>query len=57
MRVAIFASGNGTNFEALAGDRELYSAGLEIALLICDQPKAKVIERAREKIFLSLSIN
>lgn len=49
MRVAIFASGNGTNFEALADDRELYSAGLEIALLICDQPKAKVIERAREK--------
>lgn len=46
MKVAIFASGNGSNFEAIAKSDELRKAGLEIELLVCDQPKAHVIERA-----------
>lgn len=46
MRVAIFASGNGSNFEAIAKSNELRNAGLEIELLVCDQPNAHVIERA-----------
>ncbi|WP_125711673.1 phosphoribosylglycinamide formyltransferase [Companilactobacillus kedongensis] len=47
MKVAIFASGNGTNFEALADDKMLKENGLEIVLLVCDKPKAAVIEKAK----------
>ena len=43
-RIAIFASGSGTNFEALVN--ETYKNG-EIVLLICDKPNAYVIERAK----------
>jgi len=46
MKVAIFASGNGSNLEAIAKSDELRKAGLEIELLVCDQPKAHVIQRA-----------
>ena len=43
-RIAIFASGSGTNFEALVN--ETYKNG-EIVLLVCDKPNAYVIERAK----------
>lgn len=43
MRAAIFASGSGTNFEALVN---AHISGLEIVLMVCDKPGAKVIERA-----------
>ena len=43
-RIAIFASGSGTNFEALVNEK--YKNG-EIVLLICDKPEAYVIERAK----------
>lgn len=49
MRVAIFASGHGTNFEALADDPALKDAGLEIVLLVCDQPQAAVIQKAEQR--------
>lgn len=49
MRVAIFASGNGTNFEALADNQALKDAGLEIELLVCDQPKAAVIAKTEQR--------
>jgi len=46
MRVAIFASGNGSNFEVLAQKfREGEMAG-ELVLLFCDHPDAYVIKRA-----------
>jgi len=37
--LAVFASGNGSNFEAIAKK-------FNISLLVCDKPGAKVIERA-----------
>ena len=43
-RIAIFASGSGTNFEALVN--ETYKNG-QIVLLVCDKPNAYVIERAK----------
>lgn len=43
-RIAIFASGSGTNFEALVN--ETYKNG-EIVLLVCDKANAYVIERAK----------
>ena len=43
-KIAIFASGSGTNFEALVNEK--YKNG-EIVLLVCDKPNAYVIERAK----------
>ncbi|GAB1531966.1 MULTISPECIES: phosphoribosylglycinamide formyltransferase [Brevibacillus] len=46
-KLAIFASGSGSNFEAIVQavqDGKL--AGIEVALLVCDKPGAKVLERA-----------
>lgn len=46
-KIAIFASGSGTNFEALAAACENNLIDAEISLLICDKKKAYVIERAK----------
>lgn len=46
MKVAIFASGNGSNFEAIARSSALKKAGLEIELVVCDQKQAHVLDRA-----------
>ncbi|MHC5252881.1 phosphoribosylglycinamide formyltransferase [Listeria kieliensis] len=43
MRIAIFASGSGSNFEALMRDGVIRP---EVKLLVCDKPGAKVLERA-----------
>ncbi|WP_334328507.1 phosphoribosylglycinamide formyltransferase [Companilactobacillus sp. HBUAS59699] len=48
MKVAIFASGNGTNFDAIANSQELKEAGLKIEILVCDQPNAPVISKAKD---------
>ncbi|AUI71385.1 phosphoribosylglycinamide formyltransferase [Companilactobacillus alimentarius] len=47
MKVAIFASGNGSNFESIASSEELKKLGLEIEILVCDQPQAQVLQRAK----------
>lgn len=46
MRIAVFASGNGSNFQALAD--YLSKKGLEASIdwLFCDQPAAYVLKRA-----------
>lgn len=47
-RIAVFASGRGSNFQALV---DAQSNGLidgEISLLVCDKPQAAVVERARK---------
>jgi phosphoribosylglycinamide formyltransferase-1 len=47
-RIAVFASGSGSNFEAIVlAARDGRLAGAEVALLVCDKPGAKVLERAR----------
>lgn len=45
MRIAVFASGNGSNFQALA---DYLSKKLESSIdwLFCDQPEAYVLKRA-----------
>ena len=45
-RIAVFASGNGSNFEALAAACADGRLNAEIALCVVDKPKAYVIERA-----------
>ncbi|OAJ75005.1 phosphoribosylglycinamide formyltransferase [Brevibacillus sp. SKDU10] len=47
MRIAVFASGSGSNFEAIVqATRDGRLPSLEVALLVCDQAKAYAIKRA-----------
>lgn len=46
MKIAVFASGNGTNYEAIAAACADGRLNAEVALLVCDKPGAYVIERA-----------
>ena len=48
-KIAVFASGYGSNFEAIAGAASAGDIPAEVALLICDRPSARVVEVAREK--------
>src|SRR5699024_3703714 len=45
-RAAIFASGTGSNFEAIMAKSDL---ACDIVLLVCDKPGATVIEKAHRK--------
>ncbi|BAB04351.1 phosphoribosylglycinamide formyltransferase [Halalkalibacterium halodurans] len=46
-RVAIFASGSGTNAEAIIQSQKAGQLPCEVALLITDKPGAKVVERVK----------
>ncbi|GAJ25185.1 phosphoribosylglycinamide formyltransferase [Liquorilactobacillus sucicola DSM 21376 = JCM 15457] len=48
MKVAILASGNGTNFEILAKKFESNELAGKLALLFCDHPDAPVVKRAEK---------
>lgn len=45
--VAVFASGNGGNFEAIVEASALAGSAWRVAVLVCDRPGAFVLERAR----------
>lgn len=47
--IAIFASGNGSNFQAIADAVKDKSLNARIALVVCDHPGAFVIERAKKE--------
>lgn len=47
-KIAIFASGYGSNFEAIALAAKSGEIDAEVALLVCDKPSARVVERAKE---------
>jgi len=44
--IAVFASGSGSNFQALIDAAEKNELQASIKLLVCDKPKAYVVERA-----------
>lgn len=46
-RLAVFASGEGTNFEAIAAACQQGELDAQVVLMVCDRPSAKVIEKAR----------
>lgn len=46
IRLAVFASGNGSNFQALAEAASEGQLQAQIALLFCDQPAAFALQRA-----------
>lgn len=48
-RLAVFASGNGSNFEAIAAACEQGEIPACVALVVCDNPAAKVVERAARR--------
>jgi len=45
-RIAVFASGNGSNFEAIAKAVINGKINAKLSLLVCDKPGAKVLNRA-----------
>lgn len=45
-KIAIFASGNGSNFQAIVDAVEAKEVEASIQLLVCDKPGAYVIDRA-----------
>lgn len=47
-RVAIFASGTGSNFQALADDDRLKEV-MTISKLVCDKPGAPVVDKAQSR--------
>ena len=58
MNIAVLASGNGTNFEAIVrSSRRGKLRGVKVKLLICDRKDAFVYERARKYKIKSLFIN
>jgi phosphoribosylglycinamide formyltransferase-1 len=46
LRIAVFASGQGTNFQAIADAVREGKLDVTIELLVCDKPSAPVVERA-----------
>lgn len=48
LRLAVFASGQGTNFQALVDAVRQGGLDATIELLVCDKPSAPVVERARK---------
>ncbi|HHY21246.1 MAG TPA: phosphoribosylglycinamide formyltransferase, partial [Bacilli bacterium] len=47
-KIAVFASGNGSNFQAILDAVEQKTLDVEVALLVCDKPGAKAEERAKQ---------
>lgn len=48
-KIAVFASGYGSNFEAIANAASAGEIPAEVALLVCDKPSARVVELSRDK--------
>lgn len=46
MKIAVFASGTGSNFQAIIDAVSAGELAVEIGLLVCDKQEAKAIERA-----------
>ena len=47
-RIAVFASGEGTNFEAIAAAAARGEISARVVLLVCDKPEANAVKRAEK---------
>ncbi len=57
-RIAIFGSGNGTNFEAIAtACLEGRAGDVVVALMVCDRPGAPIVQRAERLGVATLSLS
>ncbi|ASK61176.1 phosphoribosylglycinamide formyltransferase [Virgibacillus phasianinus] len=48
IKAAVFASGTGSNFQAIIEANQDKELGCEIVLLVCDKPGAKVVDKATD---------
>lgn len=48
IKIAVFASGNGSNFQAIADAVKAGNLDAEIILVVTDRPNAYVVERAKQ---------
>jgi phosphoribosylglycinamide formyltransferase 1 len=56
-KIAVFASGNGSNFQAISDVVQTGELKADIALLVCDKPGAFAIERANAARIPTFSFN
>ncbi len=56
-KIAVFASGNGSNFQAIIDVVQTGELKAEIALLVCDKPGAFAVERANAAHIPTFSFN
>jgi phosphoribosylglycinamide formyltransferase 1 len=49
MNIAVFCSGNGSNFQAIADAKKKGMFHAEMALMVCDNPDAYAIKRAKKE--------
>ncbi|MGG0644405.1 phosphoribosylglycinamide formyltransferase [Sporosarcina gallistercoris] len=56
-KIAVFASGTGSNFQALVDAVKAGTLEADIRLLVCDQPSASVLQRAHKEEIDWLSIS
>lgn len=54
--IAIFCSGNGSNFQAIANDVKRGKINANVVLMVCDNPEAYVLQRAKNEKIKSLLI-
>jgi phosphoribosylglycinamide formyltransferase-1 len=47
-RIAVFASGQGSNFQAIVDQIQKGTLQVSVELLVCDRPQAKVVQRAQQ---------
>lgn len=46
-KIAVFASGTGSNYDAIMKEIDAGNLDCQVSLLVCDQPDAKVIDKAK----------
>jgi phosphoribosylglycinamide formyltransferase-1 len=56
MNIAVFCSGNGSNFQAIADSVKRGEIKAKIALMVCDNPQAFALKRAEKEGIKSLLI-
>jgi phosphoribosylglycinamide formyltransferase-1 len=56
MNIAVFCSGNGSNFQAIADSAKRGEIPAKIALMVCDKPQAFALKRAEKEGIKSLLI-
>ncbi|UFT99914.1 phosphoribosylglycinamide formyltransferase [Radiobacillus kanasensis] len=47
-KIAVFASGTGSNFDTIVRERKAGHLNVEVCLLVCDKPEALVVEKASQ---------
>jgi len=57
MKTAVFASGSGSNFEAIVNAIQAGKVEAEVVLLVCDRPDASVLKRAERLGITSVSFH